>query len=128
MISSYYIIAARQLELITEDSGYGLDGDSIITPTGDKIAVSDQIKTRAKYLADLAKVRATRDAIMASIDWVGNVDVPTSELVTKLRTYRQELRDITEQIVEGQPLYVTWPVDPRGSETRPVIQQETQGE
>jgi hypothetical protein len=125
MIKSYYIIAARQLELITEDSGYGLVDDSIITPSGDKIAVSDQIKTRAKYLADLTNIRATRDAIISSIDWVGNVDVPNSDLVTKLRTYRQELRDITEQIVEGQPLYVTWPIDPRSAETRPVIQQDT---
>jgi hypothetical protein len=124
MIQSYYIIAARQLELITEESGYGLEDDSIITPEGNKIAVSDQVKTRAKYLANLAKVRATRDAIIASIDWVGNVDVPNSELVTKLRTYRQELRDVTEQIVEGQPLHVVWPVDPRGTETQSVIQRD----
>lgn len=125
MIQSYYITAAIQLELITEDSGYGIENNFIVTPTGSKIAVSDQIKTRAKYLANLAKIRATRDAIMTSIDWVGNIDVPASELVTKLRTYRQELRDITEQIVEGEPLYVVWPVDPRGTETQPVIQQET---
>lgn len=124
MISSYYIIAARQLELITEEPGYGVENGYIITPSGDTIEVSNQIKIRAKYLADLAKIRANRDMIITSIDWVGNVDVPNSELVTKLRTYRQELRDITNQIVEGEPLCVTWPIDPRGTETQPVVQRD----
>ena len=124
MISSYYIIAARQLDLITEDPGYGIEDDVITTPSGDSIAVTNLIKTRAKYLADLAKIRTTRDMIIAGTDWVGNVDIPNSELVTKLRAYRQELRDITNQIVEGEPLCVTWPIDPRGLETQPVIQRD----
>ena len=124
MIASYYIIAATQLELITEESGHGIDNESIILPNGDKIAVSSEVKTRATYLYNLDKVRKNRNILLADTDWVGNTDVPESELVTQLRTYRQALRDITNQVVEGQPLYVVWPNDPRGTGTEPIVQTD----
>ena len=116
MKTSYYIIAAKQLGLIPEKSGYGLEAEYIITPENNRIEVSNQIKTRAKYLEDLAKIRLMRDSILSSTDWVGNIDVPENELVTKLRIYRQELRNITTQIIEGEELLISWPIDPRWPE------------
>jgi hypothetical protein len=124
MIESYYIAAAIQLSVITDEHGYGLNHEYITTPNGTTIKITDQIKIKAKYLADLAKIRSTRDTIIASTDWVGNIDVPESELVINLRTYRQELRDITNQVIEGQPLHVVWPIDPRGQETNAVVQTD----
>ena len=114
MIKSYYITAARQLSVITEDSGYSItDDDFIVTPSGSKIKVSDQVKTRAKYLVDLAKIRTTRDLLISTTDWVGFTDAPNSEMKTQLIEYRQQLRDITNQVIEGQDLDITWPADPR---------------
>lgn len=52
-----------------------------------------------------AKVRAERDAKLASCDWRASSDVT---LDTAWRTYRQALRDVPAQL----PGAITWPTEP----------------
>jgi hypothetical protein len=56
-----------------------------------------------------AQIRSERSQLLKSSDWTQLPDVP---LATKeaWATYRQALRDITDQ--QGYPLLVTWPVAP----------------
>jgi hypothetical protein len=58
----------------------------------------------------IAQVRITRDGLLKSSDWTQLPDVPQA---TKdmWATYRQALRDITEQA--GFPSNVTWPTAPQ---------------
>lgn len=53
-------------------------------------------------------IRSQRNALLVASDWTQLPDVP---LVTKAAwaTYRQALRDVTEQ---GDPFNITWPVAP----------------
>ena len=55
-------------------------------------------------------VRVQRDGKLLSCDWTQLDDVPlTSEKKTEWQTYRQELRDITNQ---SDPFNITWPTPP----------------
>ena len=53
------------------------------------------------------RVRNHRDSLLRRTDWTALSDVTMS---TEMATYRQALRDITDQ--EGFPLSVTWPTAP----------------
>lgn len=65
--------------------------------------------------ADLAvSIRARRDALLASTDYLLMTDYPIlSDALTAVKAYRQELRDITTQ--ETFPQSVVWPT-PYGGE------------
>ena len=52
-------------------------------------------------------VRNKRDQLLAETDWMALSDVTMS---TEMQSYRQALRDITEQT--GFPTSVTWPTKP----------------
>ena len=54
--------------------------------------------------------RATRDRLLVATDWTQLPDVPqaTKDIWT---TYRQQLRDITEQA--GFPTDIVWPIAPQ---------------
>jgi len=54
------------------------------------------------------KIRAERNVLLASCDWTQLPDVPTDRAAWAI--YRQELRDVTEQI--GFPWDVVWPTPP----------------
>jgi len=55
-------------------------------------------------------VRAKRKGLLLSCDWTQLDDVPlTPEKRTEWQTYRQELRDITDQ---PDPFNITWPTPP----------------
>ena len=54
-----------------------------------------------------AEVREERDAKLAACDWRALSDVTLS---TAWRTYRQALRDVSQQ--SGFPSSVTWPTEP----------------
>lgn len=54
------------------------------------------------------EVRAKRNQLLAESDWTQVADAPVDQ--TAWATYRQELRDITEQ--SGFPTDVIWPVAP----------------
>lgn len=57
------------------------------------------------------RVRARRDTLLAESDFYVQPDYPsTSEGLEAVKTYRQTLRDITEQ--RGFPRGVTWPEVP----------------
>ena len=53
-------------------------------------------------------VRKQRDILIAETDWVGGSDVP-EVLKNKWNTYRQELRDVTNQ---SDPENINWPTKP----------------
>lgn len=53
------------------------------------------------------RVRNHRDSLLRRTDWTALSDVTMS---TEMATYRQALRDITDQ--EGFPFSVTWPIKP----------------
>lgn len=55
----------------------------------------------------LALLRAERDRRLAETDWTANSDVTMSAAMT---TYRQELRDITDNATSLDD--VTWPTKP----------------
>ena len=56
-------------------------------------------------------VRLSRDEALKASDWTQLADSPLSDAdKAAWATYRQELRDITEQ--EGFPNDITWPVSP----------------
>ena len=55
------------------------------------------------------QVRADRDSRLAATDWTQASDVPQATK-DKWQPYRQELRDVTEQV--GFPENVIWPVQP----------------
>lgn len=65
------------------------------------------------YLSDLkTNIKQQRDALLAASDWrylSGNEAYQTSAW----STYRQALRDITDQ--EGYPINVEWPTSPDAS-------------
>ena len=54
------------------------------------------------------QVRTKRNKLLASSDWTQVADAPVDQ--SAWATYRQALRDITEQ--NGFPNEVTWPVEP----------------
>ena len=54
------------------------------------------------------QVREKRNKLLADSDWTQVADAPVDQ--TAWATYRQALRDITEQ--DGFPNEVTWPVEP----------------
>jgi len=61
-----------------------------------------------------ATVRAERDSLIAKCDWTQMPDSPlNAELKTTWATYRQALRDITEDALFGsEPESVGWPIKP----------------
>lgn len=56
-----------------------------------------------------AKIRNERNALLIASDWTQVADAPVDQ--TAWATYRQALRDITEQA--GFPENVTWPTQPQ---------------
>ena len=62
-----------------------------------------------EYETKAAQVRQERNAKLAASDWTQGKDIPDS-VSAPWATYRQELRDLTEQ--EGFPFNVVWPQEP----------------
>ena len=61
----------------------------------------------AKRMVDLRK---QRDALLAETDWMGNQDYSITDA---WKTYRQALRDITDQTPNADDLgNITWPTKP----------------
>tara|TARA_B100000212_G_C27347883_1_gene522218 strand:- start:199 stop:477 length:279 start_codon:yes stop_codon:yes gene_type:complete len=58
----------------------------------------------------LNRIRQDRNSLLAQTDWMANSDVTMSD---EWKTYRQELRDITEGIdTEAKAKNVVWPTKP----------------
>jgi hypothetical protein len=56
---------------------------------------------------DEVEARVLRDTLLAATDWTANSDVT---MTAEMTTYRQALRDITDQ--SGFPENITWPQEP----------------
>lgn len=64
------------------------------------------------------EIREKRNKLLEEIDWTQTIDAPISdESRKKLRVYRQQLRDITEQ--DGFPYEVNWPSCPEITKADP---------
>ena len=113
MKENYYIQAAIELGEIEDTTGYGCEDGQIILTDGSTLDISSAVDSRAQHLHNLNVVRTSRDSLITDTDWVGYSDIPDSDLKTALIAYRQELRDITSQVIEGEELDITWPIDPR---------------
>lgn len=58
----------------------------------------------------LSMIRQDRNSLLAQTDWMANSDVTMSDA---WKTYRQELRDITEGIdTEEKAKNIVWPIKP----------------
>lgn len=77
-----------------------LDGEA---PEGIETALA-----QADSLLLATQIRAERDAKLAACDWTQAADAPVNQAIWA--TYRQALRDITDQ--ETFPESVIWPEEP----------------
>lgn len=95
-----------------ETSAYKIDGDDVIEIKRPRLACVFDFGL-CEWVTPLGvfeiEVKRKRNQLLQQSDWTQLPDVP---LVTKnaWATYRQALRDITEQ--PGYPLEVAWPVAP----------------
>lgn len=72
--------------------------------------VPEKGPTQEEILQELSKnIRHKRNDLLASCDWTQLPDAPVDQ--TAWATYRQELRDITDQV--GFPETVVWPTPPQ---------------
>lgn len=81
-----------------------VDGDWVYTVVVEAMTPEEQ---QARIDSQWANVRAQRNTRLAACDWTQLPDSPVDKTVWA--TYRQELRDITNQ---EDPFNIVWPVDP----------------
>ena len=104
-----YYASKRDAEEIKDDDGNSHDPKQYVSS---HFVGQDDTKD-ARILAEKwANVRAERDRKIAATDWrviVASESDEGSDLPTKWKTYRTNLRDITEQ---SDPYNITWPTEP----------------
>jgi hypothetical protein len=83
------------------------DGDGWVEHWIETPATPEQIAERTE--AQASSVRADRNRRLADCDWTQLPDAPVDH--TSWATYRQKLRDVTNQ--PGFPWNVVWPVQPQ---------------
>ena len=101
---------ADAVEITDEYHAELIDGQSagkIIDWSGDVPVLVDIPLPSNEELASIA--RSNRDAMLAASDWTQVADAPVDQ--TSWRTYRQALRDVTDQV--GFPDNIEWPVAPQ---------------
>lgn len=87
--------------------------------TGEVSLVPDPTKLAAKTAQTWTDLRARRNALLASCDWVALADANLSqERKDAWFAYRQELRDLPEEVTD--PLVVVWPAVPGTVPAAPV--------
>jgi len=104
-----YYASKRDAEEIKDDDGNSHDPKQYVSSH----FVGQDDTRDARILAEKwANVRAERDRKIAATDWrviVASESDEGSDLPTKWKTYRTNLRDITEQ---ADPDNITWPTEP----------------
>ena len=104
-----YYVSKRDAEEILDNEGNSHDPKQYVQS---HFVGQDDTKD-ARILAEKwARVRAERDRLIAATDWrviVASESDEGSDLPTKWKTYRTNLRDITEQ---ADPDNITWPTEP----------------
>lgn len=71
--------------------------------------VVDVPSANAATNKEAASVRIMRNKLLSDCDWTQLPDAPVD--VEEWRTYRQKLRDVTNQ--EGYPFSISWPAPPK---------------
>lgn len=85
-----------------------IEGDAVFAVEVQPLT-EDEIEARTD--SQWAKIRAERNKRLASCDWTQLVDTPISNIEqADWATYRQALRDITNQV---DPFNITWPEEPK---------------
>jgi len=104
-----YYASKRDAEEIKDNEGNSHDPKQYVSS---HFVGQDDTKD-ARILAEKwANVRRQRDRLIAATDWrviVASESDEGSDLPTKWKTYRTNLRDITEQ---ADPDNITWPTEP----------------
>ena len=68
------------------------------------------VSPEEEFELSMMRLRSERNSLLAKTDWYANSDVTMSEA---MKTYRQELRDITEGLrTVKQVEAVIWPTKP----------------
>ena len=88
--------------------GIVVKGDTVTQFPGGIPSQADQDTWTTEYTADLAKLRADRDALLVSSDWTQVADAPGD--TAAWATYRQQLRDLPANTAD--PANPTWPTAP----------------
>ena len=70
--------------------------------------VAEYVEPPVDPKALATQARAKRNALLTASDWTQVADAPVDQ--TAWATYRQALRDITDQV--GFPEAIVWPVEP----------------
>lgn len=90
-----------------DDADYGIELHNLLTTTqAGSVAVCPQSEID-EALGN--EIRGERDSLLSKTDWIANKDVDLPNRADWL-TYRQSLRDITDQV--GFPTSVTFPTAP----------------
>ena len=105
----------------TKNSGYDSDDSKDVTEVTPTLSGSVYVQTYTISDADTetinkrreikwSEVRSNRDSLLSECDWTQFNDSPISgSTLTDWQTYRQSLRDITNQ---STPYDITWPNKP----------------
>lgn len=93
---------------VVEQNGCSYNADENRWETAWIIRAKTSQESQAELDARAAELRRERNNRLAQCDWTQLPDSPADSAVWA--TYRQELRDLTEQA--SFPVEVTWPVEP----------------
>lgn len=107
--NNFIIEAALDLGIIQKTDAQGhipysldLEGGAI-GYYDQQVEITDQMRSRAVYLAKLAEIRNIRDALIVQSDWMFLSDSNVSGSEKDIwQQYRQQLRDCTDNLVEGR--------------------------
>ena len=68
------------------------------------------VSPEEEFQLSMMRLRSERNSLLAKTDWYANSDVTMSDA---MKTYRQELRDITEGLTTAEEVEaVIWPTKP----------------
>jgi|TARA_R100000455_G_C6184903_1_gene61305 DnaJ-domain-containing protein 1 len=68
------------------------------------------VSPEEEFELSMMRLRSERNSLLAETDWYANSDVTMSDAI---KTYRQELRDITEGLTTAEEVEaVIWPTKP----------------
>ena len=108
-----YYASKRDSEIVDVEAHTDEDGNDVATTYVQSHFIGQDDTKDARILAKKwANVRSQRDRLIAATDWrviVASESDEGSDLPTKWKTYRTNLRDITEQ---ADPDNITWPTEP----------------
>ena len=100
-----------RVDVMLEDDGNG-NGAYIKTWNLDIDKPTDDVLNKFDAVASIRMniLRSQRDKLLAETDWMGNQDYSITDA---WKTYRQALRDITDQTPSDNALSnITWPTKP----------------